>query len=132
SPKQPHVLFSYHREDDRGPRVLLSEHPVVAELCRAYLDKLAAAGAGAEQPEYGFGSLDDGCEIDTRMRRLYREALLLAEQGEGDEPANPFRDGTAAFVEWVRAPYYPRVAPQVSRYLYGIWEEDPNLQHEFP
>ncbi len=132
SPKRPHILFSYHHDDDKGPRVLLSEHPVVEELCRGYLEKLAAAGGDSEQPPYGFGSLDDGSEIDIRMRRIYREALELAERGEGDEPANPFRDGTPAFVDWLTAPFFPRVAPQVGRYLHGVWDESPNLQHEFP
>jgi glycosyltransferase involved in cell wall biosynthesis len=132
SPRRPHILFSYHHDEDRGPRVLLSEHPAVAELCRGYVEQLAAAGGEEDLPLYAFGTLDDGTTIDIRMRRLYREQLALADRGEGPEPANPFRDGTPAFVEWLREPTYPRVAPQVGRYLHDIWDEDPNLQHEFP
>ena len=132
SPRRPHILFSYHHDEDRGPRVLLSEHPAVAELCRGYIEQLDAAGASGDLPPYAYGALGDGTPIDIRMRRLYREELELAERGEGPEPANPFRDGTASFVEWLREPTYPRVAPQVGRYLHDIWDEDPNLQHEFP
>jgi glycosyltransferase involved in cell wall biosynthesis len=132
SPHRPEVLFSYHHDDDRPPRVLLSQHPVVAEICFAYVAKLASAGGDGRLPPYRFGELDDGTPIDERMRRVYRAALERYDLAEEPEPANPFRDGTPAFLEWIRRPTHPRVAPQVNRYLADLWDEDSNLRNEFP
>ena len=131
SPHRPEVLFSYHHDEDRPPRVLLSQHPVVAEICFAYVAKLASAGGDGRLPPYRFGELEDGTPIDERMRRVYSAALERNDLAKEPEPANPFRDGTPVFLEWIRRPTHPRVAPQVNRYLADLWDEDSNLRNEF-
>ncbi|NUT51853.1 MAG: hypothetical protein HOV94_31855, partial [Saccharothrix sp.] len=56
------------------PRVLLSEHPQLAELCTAYRAELVRKGHTAQRIRYGFGQLPDGTQIPDELRADYREA----------------------------------------------------------
>ncbi|QUF07396.1 FkbM family methyltransferase [Actinosynnema pretiosum subsp. pretiosum] len=70
-PNRPWLLSA--RFADR-PRVLLSEHPLLADLCTAYRADLVRAGHTAQRVPYGFGQLADGTPIPDRLRADYRAA----------------------------------------------------------
>lgn len=128
--RKPYLL-SKHQLD--LPRILLSEHPAVARLCEEYVESLVRHGARNDSGiEYGWATLPSGIRLDSRIRRLYRSALVEAEKALGPEPPNPFDvDHAAAFVDWLNQPVAPRVQPVISRYLYSIYEDRPDLQRAF-
>jgi glycosyltransferase involved in cell wall biosynthesis len=129
-PNRPHLL-SYHQAD--RPRILLSERPDLARLCREYADKLRAAGLEAvSATPYGWARLDCGVAFDRRMRRIYRDALLASEQGLGPMPPSPFEGDGGAFLEWLREPVAPPLRPRVPRYLDAVWRDRADLQAAFP
>lgn len=55
------------------PRVLLSEHPELAELCTAYRAELVRKGHTPQKVRYGFGQLADGTQIPDELRADYRD-----------------------------------------------------------
>jgi len=129
-PRKPWLLSKHQGE---RPRVLLSERPVLAAICDDYRQRLEAYGATANgrQP-YGWGRLPSGQPLTPRMRRLYWDAIVEAEQGKGPEPPGPFDvDHPDAFVRWLNTP--TRRGPRgVSRFLFSIYEERPDLRVAFP
>jgi glycosyltransferase involved in cell wall biosynthesis/SAM-dependent methyltransferase len=128
-PRAPYLLSKHQ---GATPRILLSEEPELTELCREYGDRLLERGyaLSIEQP-YGFDALPSGMRVDRRMRRLYREALLAAEEGQGVEPPNPFID-PEAFVSWLREPPDSHgQATRISRYLHAARAERPDLVARF-
>ncbi|HEY7500982.1 MAG TPA: methyltransferase domain-containing protein [Vicinamibacterales bacterium] len=124
-------LLSKHQGE--RPRVLLSERPALARICREYFDSLVAAGIHDDgRPEYGWNRLPSGVPITTRMRRLYWSAVVCAEQGRCPEPPGPFDpDNPDAFIAWLNGPAEggPR---RVSRFLYSIYRDRLDLQMHFP
>ncbi|WP_433268861.1 FkbM family methyltransferase [Actinosynnema sp. CS-041913] len=56
------------------PRVLLSEHPELAELCSTYRAELVRRGYTPAPVRYGFGQLADGTPIPDELRADYRDA----------------------------------------------------------
>jgi hypothetical protein len=119
---KPYLLS---KEQGSAPRVLLSEHPALADLCREYAARLAAHGVRdyAKTP-YGFGVLPNGMRIDRRMRRLYREAHR-SDVVSSELPPNPFLPGGSdAFVGWLKEPVFG----DLSRYLYLVYTERWDLQ----
>lgn len=126
SPDRPYLL-SKHQGDE--PRILLSERPDLVPLTEFYRERLLAAGWHARTERYGFADVN-GLEIDTIMRRLYRDALLAWEKGETTEPPppSPFDpDAGDAFLDWLREPVHPLFQPRVSRYLYEFWTTSPSF-----
>ena len=101
-PRRPDVL-SKHQGD--RPRTDLATEPDLARLCREYAAQLIAAGnrQAAAQP-YGFARTAAGLELDRRMRRLYREALLAADARNSSDLPNPF-DSSApdVFRAWLNS-----------------------------
>ena len=74
-------LLSKHQGE--RPRVLLSERPAIAELCKDYLARLEAAGIHSDsRPPYGWGQLPCGVPMTSRMRRVYWSGLRSAEHGQ--------------------------------------------------
>ncbi|WP_308257585.1 FkbM family methyltransferase [Saccharothrix luteola] len=69
------------------PRVLLSEHPHLAELCTAYRAELVRKGHSPQRVRYGFGQLPDGTQIPDELRADYREAART-------HPGSAFSPGT--------------------------------------
>lgn len=74
------------------PRVLLSEHPHLAELCTAYRAELVRKGHSPQRVRYGFGQLPDGTQIPDELRADYREAART-------HPGSAFSPGTTAPAE---------------------------------
>src|SRR2546423_1869315 len=129
-PDKPHLLSKHQGEH---PRILLSEHPGVAKICREYSGKLCAEGFNdAKRARYHFDSLKNGIKIDWYIHRLYRDALLKFDEGEGAEPPSPFSaDGEEAFVRWLNEPIRA-LPPVVTRYMLAIHSGRPDLQQAFP
>ena len=81
---------------------------------------------------YGWSTLPSGLALTARMRRLYRNGILLSEQMRTSEPPDPFDESDPeGFVGWLDSPEEggPR---RVSRYLYSIYKDRPDLQFHFP
>jgi glycosyltransferase involved in cell wall biosynthesis len=124
-PDIPHLL-SQHQGPN--PRVLLSEHSAVQELCRRYATRLRGHGHGAVAVQYGFSTLPDGTSIDFVMRRLFRRALLQAERTRTPLPPYPF--GWEGILDWLNSA--APEAPRLTRYLFGLHQQRPDLQRSFP
>ena len=124
----PHLL-SKHQGDQ--PRILLSDRPALRRICGEYRSDLLRQGVGRQGLSYGWATLPSGLVFDRRMRRLYRHGLQAFEGGGAAEPPAPF-ESEANFNEWLNAPVAPLGQPRVSRYLYSIYQDRPDLQAAFP
>ncbi|HYN03367.1 MAG TPA: glycosyltransferase [Vicinamibacteria bacterium] len=123
-PSTPHLLSKHQGPN---PRVLLSERPVIRELCGDYVGRLRRCGQQPVAAAYGYSTLPDGTPIDLTMRRLYREAVLEAEQSGHALPPLPFEQDV---ISWLNAP--SPEAPRVSRYLRALHQGRPDLRAAFP
>lgn len=132
-PDQPWQLSKYAGS---APRVLLSEHPVLAELCEEYRNRLLGADAGAEsQLDYRYSRLPDGMRIDNYMRRLYRRfrrPTSSSAEPDGLPPDSFVDHGGAQLVAWLNSPWPGRSWVSVSRYLYAIYDARVDLQAVYP
>jgi glycosyltransferase involved in cell wall biosynthesis/2-polyprenyl-3-methyl-5-hydroxy-6-metoxy-1,4-benzoquinol methylase len=129
--RSPHLL-SKHQGD--RPRILLSEHPAVARICREYLASLEQAGLSLQSAlPYGWNALPSGLPLTRDMRRVYREGLEAHEHKGAPEPPNPFvASDVERFLDWLNEPVAGGLRPQVSRYLYAIYQSRVDLQLAFP
>jgi glycosyltransferase involved in cell wall biosynthesis len=130
SPRTPHLLSKHQ---GRRPRILLSEHPALQQICGEYLAAVEQAGRGGPGgAPYRWSTMAAGLPLATRMRRLYRDAVMAADEGRGTAPPDPFdASNPGAFVEWLNAPAAD--GPQrVSRYLHSIYMDRMDLQIRFP
>ena len=91
-PRMPWLLSRHQGE---RPRILLSEHPVLAALCEDYAAALDRAGFSASsQRRYGWEVSADGLAMTSRIRRLYWSAMIAAESG-ASRAARSLRLGTS-------------------------------------
>ena len=130
---RPGTPYLLSKHQGVRPRILLSDRPVLRQLCDEYgaaIDGTQQAGYGALP--YGWNATAAGMALATRMRRLYRDGLIAAEEGKAVEPPDPFdAENPGGFVEWLNSPADdgPR---RVSRYLYDIYKSRMDLQVRFP
>jgi glycosyltransferase involved in cell wall biosynthesis len=128
--RKPYLLSKHQ---GTTPRILLSDHPVVARICDEYLVCLERAGLEEYgRTPYGWSTMAAGLPMATRMRRLYRDAVIAADEEKGPEPPDPFdRTRPGAFLDWLNSPADdgPR---RVSRYLHAIYKDRLDLQIIFP
>jgi hypothetical protein len=118
----PGMPWLLSRHQGEQPRILLSEHPVLAAFCEDYADALDRAGSeSASQRAYGWETSADGLAMTGRIRRLYWSAVMAAERGDIPEPPDPF-DATrpGAFTAWLNAPDERRPR-RWSRFLQSIY-----------
>ncbi len=122
SPNQPHLLSKHMGST---PRILLGEEPALTTLCRDYAAHLLEHGyRDVTRLEYGFSRTAAGLPLDRRMRRLYREALLAFERGEGPEPPDPLEPTQAqAFVSWSGSPESMGALPARARAALLVTDE---------
>ncbi len=128
--RRPYLL-SKHQGD--MPRILLSERPDLLRLCGEYRAELEAAGINeTSQLGYGWSRLPNGFQPDRHTRRLYWSALVAHEREGKPEPPNPFDPETVdRFMDWLNEP--GSTGPRdLSRYLYAIYLQRPDLQLAFP
>lgn len=132
-PERP-WLASMHFTD--RPRVLLSEHPLLAELFDAYRAKLINAGYATtlEDVPYRWDLLPGGSRVTPSMRRTFRYAWLDAERNGTPLPPSPFSaDRPAEFLGWATSPADREQARAgLSRWAMGLWRSKPELRHAFP
>ncbi|MFE2752473.1 FkbM family methyltransferase [Actinosynnema sp. NPDC059335] len=132
-PEHPWLLSCH---TPRRPRVVLSEHPVVRELCDGYRSSLQRNGYAEtlESIPYGFAKMADGTKISPAMRALYRDAWVKAERKKKPVPPHAFGDdGGEALRRWLAAP--PDDAPigtALSRLVQAVWDSRPDLKTAFP
>lgn len=122
-PTRPWLLSS--AVADR-PRVLLSEHRLLARLCTAYVAALSAATQPGDPagPSQRIGS----SSLPASLRVRYRSAWLAAERGATEiPPALPA--APVEFLDWACA---PDTVPGSTRWAAAAWEDDPNLRRRFP
>ncbi|MDQ2583124.1 FkbM family methyltransferase [Saccharothrix yanglingensis] len=132
-PERPWLL-SHHTPT--RPRVVLSEHPVVRELCDAYGARLQANGYATtlEAIPYGFGKMADGTKISQAVRTLYRDAWEEAERKGRPVPPHAFGpDGGAALRAWLAEPAEDApLGTTLNRLVSTLWESRPDLKAAFP
>lgn len=126
SPNQPELLSKY-----QGPkaRILLSERPVLAQLCADYRSSLEGEGyRDASRSPFAFARMSNGVKLDSPGRLAYREALVEAEARGDKLPPNPF-DDAREFLGWLTS-----VAPgrRLSRYLSALWQSSDKLRTQYP
>jgi hypothetical protein len=126
---RPDELSSH--QGDR-PRIVLSDRPVLVQLCQDYRAALERAGIrSAKDHSYGWGRAACGLVMTTRIRRLYREAVVAAERGDEVEPPDPFDERHAdELLRWLNQP--ADEGSPLSRYLGSIHQDRLDLQIQFP
>ena len=126
NPRVPELLSKH--QGGRA-RILLSERPSVAKICREYAEQLFAEGyEQCASTPYEFSRLDNGIKFDRVMRRVYRTALRESETSQAPMPPNPFDSGDR-FVAWLNA---PATGERLSRYVASVYGHRPDLQVLFP
>jgi glycosyltransferase involved in cell wall biosynthesis len=127
-PLAPHVLSVYQGS---LPRVLLSEHPILAEMCRAYAAELLEAGHERDRlAAYRWGRTRRGTELDEPARAVYRAALVSIDDTGGPTIPGPFdADGGEAFLAWLCEPIG---LTGISRYLSAVSDSYPDVRARFP
>ncbi|MEU7475866.1 FkbM family methyltransferase [Lentzea sp. NPDC042327] len=103
------------------PRVLLSEHPLVADLCTAYRAELVRCGWTTAPVPYRFGALIDGTVIPSELRADYRATAPTPLPAFGE-------DGGGGFLIWA----CERTEQGGTRWADAVWRADPALQQQFP
>ncbi|KAA2246011.1 glycosyltransferase [Solihabitans fulvus] len=127
-PQRPWLLSADFAD---RPRTLLSEHPLVADLCTGYRADLVRAGHTNQPTEYRFGQLTDGTALPDGLRADYRDACLAAARaGDRPPPAAFADDRDAAFLAWACEPLPDQ--PASTRWSAAVWRDDPWLRRQFP
>lgn len=128
-PSRPWLLST---TDSELARALLSEHTDLAELARSHAERLAAAAEEAGTAEDRFARTADGIALHPALRRAFREGVLEWRTGESAAPPDPFdQDAPQAFTQWLNE-VVPGDGPPITRYLYAIYLERPDLQRRYP
>lgn len=131
-PEKPWLLSTHFAD---RPRVLLSEHPALAKLCRGYRERLIAKGYARtlESVPYRFGTLADGTPLTATLRRAYRVAWLQSETDGAPPPPSPFSGDPGAFLAWATAPADAAQRRAGSnRWAMLVWSSRADLQQIFP
>jgi glycosyltransferase involved in cell wall biosynthesis len=129
-PKTPYWLSKYFPGD---PRVLMSEHDVLADLCNSYGAELKASVAnGGPVSSYGWAEAFPGATLTGSLRRQLRDELLKAEREGAEWPPTPFAaGGVEAFRAWLTS-VPARSSSRLPPYLAAAYEERLDLQESFP
>lgn len=117
-PRRPWLLSADFAE---RPRVLLSEHAEVAELCTAYRAELVRCGWSVQPVPYRFDSLVDGTQIPSELRADYRAASPTPLPAFGE-------DGGGGFLVWA----CEQTENGGTRWADAVWRADSSLQEQFP
>jgi FkbM family methyltransferase len=122
-PNRPWLLSS--AVADR-PRVLLSEHRLLARLCAAYVAALAAATQPGDP--LGLPQRIGSSPLPASLRARYRSAWLAAER-DGTEIPPALPGAPVEFLDWACA---PDTVPGSTRWAAAVWQDDPGLRRRFP
>lgn len=132
-PERPWLLSAAYAD---RPRVLLSEHPLLARLCAGYRNALVASGYPRQQ-EHPFDRLPDGSAIPPSLRTAYLRAWSHARNDGSEVVPSPFEtgDGDAVdrFLAWAcEAEDSQQRAAGGSRWTAAVWADDASLQRDHP
>ncbi|GLW92532.1 FkbM family methyltransferase [Actinokineospora globicatena] len=119
-PAKPWLLTA---EITDHPRVLLSEHPLLASVVTDYATALDDVYE-LPQSTVRFGKLADGTVFPAPLRAAYRAAR------SSQDPPPPAGVEPAGFLRWACAPE-PGV-PDATRWSFALWQGDPELGERFP
>jgi len=129
--ERPWLIGAVHTQK---PRALLSEHPAIRAVCRAYaadLDREANAVPGPREDPVAMTNA--GVPVHDQLRRAYRDAIAAWRAGNGDEPPDPFDLAQgAAFAAWLDDDVAPAGGLPISRYLMSAYHARLDLQSTFP
>ncbi|HTI23086.1 MAG TPA: FkbM family methyltransferase [Kutzneria sp.] len=131
-PEKPWLLSTHFADK---PRALLSEYPVLADLCDSYRDKLIAAGyaESLESIPYRWNTTADGTPLSHSLRRAFRTAWVQAERKGTEVPPTPFDDDPDAFMRWACSPADgAQAGVGMTRWAMSLWEARADLQAAFP
>jgi FkbM family methyltransferase len=119
-PGRPWLLSA---EIAERPRVLLSEHRLLARLCARYLSELSSAARSAAPPtvDQRIGT----ARLPVALRVEYRAAWLAAIRA-GAQPPAPWRG--EEFLAWATAPVDGQ--PGSTRWAAALWRDDTPLGAE--
>jgi glycosyltransferase involved in cell wall biosynthesis len=125
-PDRPHLLSVNQGE---RPRVFLSDHPVLAGLCRHYRDEVVAEGYVDDlSTPYGWSVTPAGLVMTPVYRRSYRSGLIEADRGAVPSPPNPYED-PQGFEAWIEVTEVG--STRLPLYLATLWTLHPDLQRLF-
>lgn len=118
------------------PRILLSEHPLLRELCDRYGDALEQAGyaESVDAVPYGFAAFENGEKLTSSARRLFRDGWIVAERQGKQPPPHAFgSDGGQALRDWLTSPDdQAQAAAGLHRLAMAVWRSRIDLQLAFP
>jgi hypothetical protein len=119
----PHLLSKYQGP---SPRVLLSEHPLLREVCEDYRMRLVNAGHPERQRDpYAYASVG-GAPIPTLVRRMARASMLAGGDDVAPTPWTP--EGEAAFIDWLNRPVATVDGSVLTRLVLEVWAHRMDLQ----
>jgi glycosyltransferase involved in cell wall biosynthesis len=109
-------------------RLRTSENPSLARLCESYSARLERAGWHDYQRRREVGRrLPNGLTFDDRLSHL------LATACAGGDMSDVFsEEGAEAFIRWLEGPAPHGSDFGISRYLYRVYEERPDLRPAYP
>jgi FkbM family methyltransferase len=122
-PERPWLLSGSITE---RPRVLLSQHKLLARLCSAYVAALAAATQPGDPS--GAPHRIGSASVPASLRVRYRTAWLTAER-DGTEIPPPLPTAPVEFLDWACA---PAEQPGSTRWSAAVWADDAGLRRRFP
>ena len=122
NPNKPWILSKYVSDK---PRVLVSKNPLLSFICSRYGEQAKSFGwnqTGAD--EYGFDKFENGKRIPKGLRRLYRENCI------DDKTSGRLTTPPENWTDW--ATQRTIDSGNLSRLLFSIWKDRPDLQRRFP
>ena len=120
---------SYLLSIDQGdaPRVLLSDHPALHDVLKAYAARLRALGF------HGPGNERSGdIEVDDHVRAAVAVALREGGSDVAQAAAGAIRGGPDSLADWLAQSPPGAAVEDMSRYLLGVWESDDHAKALFP
>jgi FkbM family methyltransferase len=132
-PQRPWLLSAAYAD---RPRILLSEHPIIAALCAGYRNALVESGYPTQQA-HPFDTVS-GAVLPQALRAEYLRVWREAAGSGAEVPPSPFEratdhDPARLFLEWACAPGDERQrAVGGSRWTAAVWADDPFLQRKYP
>jgi FkbM family methyltransferase len=109
------------------PRVLLSEHRLLARLCAGYVNALAAAVDPGEP--IAIEQRVGPARPPGALRAMYRTAWFEADR-DGETPPPPWRGDGEEFAQWAYEPVPGH--PTSTRWAMALWQGDADLRRRFP
>jgi hypothetical protein len=120
---------SPYRLNVEATRIRASRLPILRDLLRDYARELEEAGWRDLERRLEVGrQLANGMVFTDRLRTLHAEALAAGESF-GDIFA---AEGTRAFIAWLHGPAPEGAGAGISRYLYRVYRDRPDLPQVYP